>query len=156
VVVLIVGVSIIGMTILFGYSQDQAKIRGFNFGTNLQSIQSELKREQVDFYSNAKRFDEGEINVQRFLEISDKHFEQMENFISKYDSLDAPKDFVSSVELFKLSTTAQLESDLELVKSITENNEESKIRSDLLLQQSLEYELAGLALFNEVKSKGNP
>ena len=154
--VLIVGVSIIAIAILFAYSQDQGKIRGFNFGNNLQAIQDDLKKEQVEFYSNAKRFDEGEISLDEFLEISEQHFFEMENFKARYESLDVPKDFLPSVELFKLSTMAQLESDLELVTSITEKNEEAKIRSDLLLQQSLEYELAGLALFNEVKSQGNP
>ena len=52
--VIMVGIILVGASIFYFYSAEQAQIRGYNFGNEIQSIQDELKNEQSDFYSSCK------------------------------------------------------------------------------------------------------
>ena len=63
---------------------------------------------------------------------------------------------VSSVELFKLSSETQLESDKHMIEWIMTGDETAQIRSDYLLQQSFEYEMAALSKFKLVQGQTNP
>ena len=138
------------------YSAEQLKIRGFTFGNNLESIQSDLKKLQNDFESKMIQWKEGDITLDKFLEFSNNHVEKVENLILRYDELYPPKSFISSVELFKLSTEAQLESDKELIKWMKTGDEGANSRADSLIQESFEYEMAALKKFNAVKAGINP
>jgi len=149
-------VIIVGLIIWSNYLSDQAKIRGYNFGTNLEQIQDKLKKSLLTFDSRLTMLNEGEIDKEEFLDYSKKHLIELENLISRYDSLDTPEPFSSSVELFRLSTERQFQSDQEMIKWIQSQDEAAKIRSDALLQDSFEYELAALAEFNSVKKQSNP
>ncbi|MEK6866240.1 MAG: hypothetical protein AABX46_02220, partial [Thermoproteota archaeon] len=62
-----------------------------------------------------------------------------------------PKQFAPSVELFKLSTQTQLDSDKEFIEWIKTGNDSHKIRSDSLIQESFEYEMTALGEFNAAK-----
>ena len=44
-----VGIILVGASIFYFYSAEQAQIRGLNFGNELQYIQDELKNEQSEF-----------------------------------------------------------------------------------------------------------
>ena len=54
-------------------------------------------------------FNQGDISKGEFLEFTEKHEREMEKIILRYDNLQIPQTFVSSVELFKLSSETQLE-----------------------------------------------
>ena len=153
---IIVGVIIIGASIYYFYSAEQAQIRGFNFGNDLQAIQDELKGEQSDFYSKVSMWKEESITKDQILEFADIHVLRMENIIAKYTDLQMPDVFSGSVKLFKLSTETQLESDQHLINWIKNDDQSEKIRADELLQASFEYEMAALALFEKAKSNPNP
>ena len=79
----------------------------------------------------------------------------MNGIISKYDTLQIPDTFSGAVKIFKLSTESQLESDEHLINWIEFGDESEKIRSNEILQQSFEYELAGLTSYNNAKNS-NP
>ena len=64
----------------------------------------------------------------------------LKKIISRYDNLTPPELFKSSVELFKISSETQLESDVEFIKWITTGDESAKIRSDTQIQEAYEYE----------------
>ena len=148
-------VILIGIAIYYFYSADQGQMRGLQFGNELQAIQEELKVEQAKFYSNVSMWEEDSISKEEMLQTSEHHLVRMNNIISKYTDLQIPDTFSGSVKLFKLSTESQLESDKHLINWIKSGNESEKIRSDELLQQSFEYEMAALTSFNDAK-KGNP
>ncbi len=148
-------VILIGIAIYYFYSADQGQMRGLQFGNELQAIQEELKVEQAEFYSNVSMWEEDSISKEEMLQTSEHHLVRMNNIISKYTDLQIPDTFSGSVKLFKLSTESQLESDKHLINWIKSGNESEKIRSDELLQQSFEYEMAALTSFNDAK-KGNP
>ena len=93
---------IIGASIYYFYSAEQAQIRGFNFGNDLQAIQDELKEEQSDFYSKVSMWKEESITKDQILEFADIHVLRMENIIAKYTDLQMPDVFSGSVKLFKL------------------------------------------------------
>jgi hypothetical protein len=76
----------------------------------------------------------------------------MREILSKYDTLSPPEPFVKTVELFKISTQKQIESDEFLIEWIKTNDTSNKVRSDLLLQESFEDEMAALASFTKAKS----
>ena len=152
----IISVALIGTTISYFYSSDQVKIQGFTFGNNLKNLQDELKTLQVEFNSKSTSLEEGDITKEEFLEFADIHLKKIENIVLKYDELSSPPSFVSSVELLKLSTKSQIESFKETVKLIKTGDESAKIRSESFLQESFEYELAGLAEFNSAKSGIRP
>jgi hypothetical protein len=147
-----VGIIVVVVSVFFIYSADQAKIRGFSFGNSLQAIQDELKQTQTEFYSKKTMLDENTISKEEFLAHSDSYLQKMQEILSKYDALSPPESFAKSVELFKLSTQKQIESDEFLIEWIKTNDTSSKIRSDLLLQESFENEMAALASFTKAKS----
>lgn len=149
-----IGVIVVGLAIFFAYSADQAKNRGFNFGNNLQTIQDELKQTQTEFYSKKALFDENSISKEEFLKFSESHLQRMQKIFEKYDELTPPESFANSVELFKLSTQKQIESDRFLIEWIRTNDTSNKVRSDLLLQESFENEMAALASFTKAKNSG--
>lgn len=151
-IIIAIGVTIIiGAIVGYNYSIDQVKQSGFNFGNQLQSIQDEVKQIQVDFNSKVTQWNEGDLSKDDLLEYGEKHTGQFKEIINKYDSLVPPEQFVPSVNLFKLSSQAQLESDVEFIEWIKTDDEAHKIRSDSMLQESFEYELAALSEYNAAK-----
>lgn len=147
---------IIGLVIAYFYSSEQTRIKGFTFGNNLQMIQEDLKKIQTDFQSEVTILEEGDISKDEFLEYSNTHISKMQELISRYDTLEPPETFSSSVELFKLSTESQLESDKEIIRWIQSGNADAKIRSDSLMEESFGYEMAALAKFNAAKAGIQP
>ena len=141
---------------MYYYSAEQTRIKGFTFGNNLQRIQEDLKKIQTDFQSQITIWEDGDISKDEFLEYSDTHISKMEELISRYDALAPPDVFSSSVELFKLSTQSQLESDKEVIRWIQSGDMDAKIRSDSLMEESFGYEMAALEKFNAVKAGINP
>ena len=86
------------------------------------------------------------------LEYYEKHLKEFKNIISKYDELIPPELFQSSVELLKLSSETQLESDSQFIEWIKTGDESVKVRSDTQFQESLEYEMLGLVEFYSAKT----
>ena len=144
---IIIGVIIISSTIFFSYSDEQAKIRGEAFGNSLKFIQEDLRKITHSFDNKLSMFKEGSVGKEDFLEFGQKHQIEMSRIILQYDNLQIPKSFVSAVEMFKLSAETQLESDIQMVEWVRTGNEDAYIRSDSLLQQSFQYEIAALGEF---------
>ena len=142
---------IIGAIAGYNYSVDQTKQKGLRFGNELQQIQEEVKQLQTEFNSKIIQWKEGDLNQQELSEYSKTHVEKLQNVILKYDDLIPPKQFVPSVELFKLSAQTQLDSDKEFIEWIKTSDDSHKIRSDSLIQESFEYEMTALGEFNAAK-----
>jgi len=68
--------------------------------------------------------------------------------------LKPPELFIPSVQLFRLSTQTQLESDKYLREWIQTDDNSTRSKSDELLQQSFQYEMSALQSYNTAKSKG--
>ncbi|MGQ0771744.1 MAG: hypothetical protein ACT4NT_03105 [Nitrososphaerota archaeon] len=151
-IAVISGILVVALAIFFTYSADQAKIRGFNFGNNLQIIQDELKQIQTEFYSKKAMLDENAVSKEEFLAFSQTHIQRMQEVLTKYENLLPPDSFADSVELFKTSTQKQIESDKLLIEWIRTNDTSNKVRSDLLLQESFENEMAALASYTKAKN----
>ena len=151
-----VGIILVGASIFYFYSAEQAQIRGLNFGNELQYIQDELKNEQSEFYSKVSMWKEESISKEQIMKYANMHLVKMNDIIAKYTELQMPDAFSGSVKLFKLSTEAQLDSDQYLIKWIRNDDQSEKIRADELLQASFEYEMAALALFEKAKNNPNP
>jgi hypothetical protein len=148
----IAGAIIIVLAVLFVYSADQAKNRGKIFGDSLQTIQDNLKQVQAEFYSKKTMLEENTISKEEFVEFGKTHKAKMQEILNSYDSLSPPESFAKSVKLFRTSTQKQMESDQYLVEWIATNDTSHKIRSDALLQESFENEIAGLASYNQAKN----
>ena len=142
----------IGSIASYRYSVDQTKQKGLQFGNELQQIQEEVKQLQTEFNSKVIQWKEGDLSQQELSEYSKTHVEKLQNVILKYDGLIPPKQFAPSVELFKLSTQTQLDSDKEFIEWIKTNDTSHKIRSDSLIQESFEYEMTALGEFNAAKA----
>ena len=154
--VIAVGVIIIGMSIFFVYSSEQAKTRGQAFGKAIEFLQEDLRKQTHLFDSKVSMFKRGDIGQDEFLEFSKKHENEMKQIILRYDNLQIPKPFMPSMELFKLSAEAQLESDKYMTEWIRTGDDSAHVRSDSLLQQSFEYEQAALYEFQLIQSTTNP
>ncbi|MBM3895907.1 MAG: hypothetical protein FJ359_05680 [Thaumarchaeota archaeon] len=152
--VIIAAILIISLTVFYSYTADQAKLRGFEFGNNLQSIQDDLKKTQTNFESKVTMLKENNLSKEEFLSYAQTHFQEMEELILRYDRLATPDSFVNSVKLFKLSTQTQLESDRQLIEWIKTGDDSAKVRSDSLFQESFEYEMAALSSYNLAKGQG--
>ena len=151
-----VGVIIIGMSIFFVYSSDQAKMRGQAFGKAIEFVQEDLRKQTHMFDSKISMFKQENINKDELLEFAEKHENEMEKIILRYDNLQTPKLFIPSVKLFKLSAETQLDSERYMIEWIKTGDDAAYIRSDSLWQQSLQYEQAALLEFNLVQRQTNP
>jgi len=152
IIIVAIAIIIIGAIAGYNYSVDQTKQKGLKFGNELQQIQEDVKQLQTEFNSKITQWEEGDLSQQELSEYSKNHIEKLQNVILRYDDLIPPKQFASSVELFKLSTQAQLDSDKEFIEWIKTSDDSHKIRSDSLLQESFEYEMMALGEFNAAKS----
>ena len=148
----IIAISIIGAIVAYNYSVDQTKQKGLQFGVELEQIQLEVKDLQNNFYSEKTKWEEGDITKEELFEFYDTHLNEFNEIISKYDDLNSPELFESSVELLKLSSETQLSSDSEYIKWIETGDESAKVRSDSQFQESVEYELQGLVEFYSAKT----
>ena len=101
-------------------------------------------------------FKEGNLDRERFLEFAEKHKDEMSKIILRYDSLQIPNGFQTAVELFKLSSETQLESDIQIMEWVKTGNDAAHIRSDVLLQESFDYEMAALAEYKLAQGPINP
>lgn len=152
IIIGIIAISIIGSIAAYNYSFDQTKQKGLQFGSELEQIQEEVKELQTKFYSEKTRWEEGDITKEKLSEFYELHVKEFEKTINKYDNLTPPELFESSVELLKISSKIQLESDTEFIKWIKTGDESAKIRSDTQFQESLEYEMLGLVEFYSAKT----
>ena len=151
-----VGVIIIGMSVFFVYSSEQAKTRGQAFGKAIEFLQEDLRKQTHMFDSKVSMFKRNDIGKDEFLGFAKNHENEMKQIIVRYDNLQTPKPFMPSMELFKLSAEAQLESDKHMIEWIRTSDDSAHVRSDSLLQQAFEYEQAALYEFQLVQSKTNP
>ena len=151
-----VGVVIIGMSIFFVYSSEQAKIRGQAFGKAIEFLQEDLRKQTHMFDSKVSMFERGDIGNDEFLEFAKNHENEMEKIILRYDNLQTPKPFMSSMELFKLSAETQFEADKYIIEWIKTGDDTARIRSVSSYEQSLQYEQAGLFEFNLIQRQVNP
>ncbi len=142
---------IIGGIIGYNYYIDQINVKGFNFGNELQQIQDAVTKLQNDFSSKIVQWKEGDLTKEELLEYSNNHISEMEKIIPRYDKLIPPEPYVTSVELFKLSTESQIESDREFIKWIETGDDSYMIRSESLIQEALQYELAALADYKDAQ-----
>jgi len=143
---------LVGIVVFYFYSSDQAKIRGFEFGNEIQSLQEEIQNEQGQFISSIAKWDENTISDDEMIRIGEKHLETFNNLLKKYDDLRPPDSFIRSVKLFKLSLEYQIESHEHRIKWIENGNESEFIRSQELTQLSFEAEQVGLKSFNDAKT----
>ena len=154
---ILVGVIIVAMSIFFVYSSDQAtECVAKAFGKALEFIQDDLRKLTHSFDSKVSMFKQGDISKGEFLEFTEKHEREMGKIILRYDNLQIPQSFVSSVELFKLSAETQLESDHYMISWVRTGKDTAHIRSDSLLQQSIDYEMAALSKFKLAQGQTNP
>lgn len=151
-IAIIAGAIIIGGVIILNYNLDQAKISGQSFGSSLAQIQNDLKNETADYDAKITQYQNGNITKQDILQISDTHISVLNETLSKYDKLKPPEPFAPSLELFRLSTQAQLDSDKLFKQWIETGDNSTKVRSDQLLGQSFDYETRALDSFNKAKS----
>jgi len=151
-----VGVIIIALSIFFVYSGDQAKERGKAFGKAIEFVQDDLRKQTHSFDSKVSMFKRGDISKDELLEFAEKHENEMEKIILRYDNLQTPGPFIPAVKLFKLSAETQLESEKYTMEWIKTGDDAAYIRSDSLWQQSVQYEQAALLEFNLVQRQTNP
>ncbi len=136
----------------FSYLAEQTRQQGFNFGNELAQIQDDVKLLQTDFNSKLTQWDEGDLDTQEILSYAKSHIQKLNKIIDRYDTLMPPTQFTASVELFKISTSTQLQSDQHYIEWIKTGHKSDKIRSDSLLQESFDYEILALGEFNKAKT----
>lgn len=151
-VVIVLGAIVISLAIAAGYYTDQARLSGQKFGNNLEQIQSELKKQTTYYESQIILWQEKNLTKEEILQVSKDHLSKLTEILAKYDILVPPASFAPSLELFRLSTQSQLESDTLFMEWLQTGDNSTKIRSDQLLQQSFDYETSALASFNKAKN----
>ncbi len=151
-----VGAIAIALMIIFNYSAEQTRIQGFNFGNELLQIQEDLKDLQEEFEANLSMYNDGDLTKEKFLEFAPSHIKEMEDLILRYDYLSPSSSFVDSVDLLKLSAESQLESQKRLFSWVETGDKADLIIANMTHQQSFEFEMAGLASYNEAKAGNQP
>ena len=151
IIIITLVIFIISSIIAYNYSVEQTKQKGLQFGNELKQIQEEVTQLQIQFYSEKTKWDEGDISKEELLKYYKIHLDKFKEIILKYDELDSPELFQSSVELFKISSETQLESDSQFIEWIKTGDESAKVRSDTQIQEAYEYENLGLVEFQLAK-----
>ena len=142
--------------VIYNYSAEQTRQKGFVFGNNLEKIQTEVKDLQTEFYSKKTEWEEGTITKEELLVDYDHHIKKFEEIIDEYDELVPPESFKPAVELLKLSSETQLDSDKQFIQWVKTGDDSFKIRSDSQFQQALEYEMSGLVEYYSAKTGVKP
>lgn len=140
----------------YQYEAEQTRQRGFAFGNDLQQIQDDVKSLQNGFYASIEAWEEGSIGRERLLEELGGHVAEFEDILARYDSLEPPEGFAGAVNLFRLSSQSQMESDRNYIEWLASGDQASKTRSDLQLEESFDLEMAALAEFNLAKDGPAP
>jgi len=153
---LVIVIVIISGIIIYNYSADQTKQKGFQFGNELEQIQTEVKELQTQFYSKKAQWEEGTITQEELFQHYEKHVEKFEKIILRYDSLSPPESFEPAVNLLKLSSQTQLDSDIQYIEWMKTGDESYKVRSDSQYQEALEYEMSGLVEYYSAKTGIQP
>ena len=135
----------------YQYEAEQTRQRGFAFGNDLQQIQADVKSLQNSFYASIDAWEEGSIDQERLLEELEEHLAEFDIILDRYDNLDPPEGFAGAVNLFRLSSQSQMESDSNYIQWLSSGDQAAKTRSDLQLKESFEMEMAALAEFNLAK-----
>lgn len=156
IIILAIVVTIVAGIIAYNYSAEQTRQKGFIFGNELEKIQTEVKDLQTQFYSKKTQWEEGSITKEELFQHYEKHVEDFEEIISKYDQLAPPEAFQSAVDLLKLSSQTQLDSDKQYIEWIKTGDQSFMVRSDSQFQQALEYEMTGLVEYYSAKTGIDP
>ena len=156
IVILVVVAVIITGIVSYNYSAEQTRQKGFTFGNELEKIQTDVKDLQSQFYSEKAQWEEGSITKDELFQYYEKHVVEFEEIISKYDNLVPPEAFESAVDLLKLSSQTQLDSDKQYIEWMRTGDESFKVRSDSQYQQALEYEMIGLVEYYSAKAGVQP
>lgn len=149
------GIAIIATVILVNYYLDQTSLSGQRFGDQLAQIQSDLKNETLSFDAHLTQYKSGQISKDQMLKIADKHILAVQNILPRYDQLKAPESFAPALQLFRLSTETQIESDKALREWVVTGNNATSAKSDQLLQQSFQYEMNALQSYENARTKGS-
>jgi hypothetical protein len=156
IIILGVVIAIIAGIVSYNYSADQTRQKGFAFGNELEQIQTEVKDLQTQFYSKKAQWEEGTITQEELFQHYEKHVEKFEEIILRYDNLVPPESFQSAVDLLKLSSQTQLDSDIQYIEWMKTGDESYKVRSDSQYQEALEYEMSGLVEYYSAKTGIQP
>ena len=151
-----IAIAIVVGIIFYNYSAEQTRQKGFVFGTELEKIQNDVKDLQTQFYSKKAQWEEDSISKEELFQFYEKHVEEFENIILRYDSLTPPESFESAVDLLKLSSETQLDSDKQYIEWMKTGDDSYKVRSDSQYQQALEYEMNGLVEYYSAKTGVKP
>ncbi|MDE1764685.1 MAG: hypothetical protein KGI27_00280 [Thaumarchaeota archaeon] len=151
-IAIMVGVAIIVAVVAVDYNLDQANLKGQRFGNNLAIIQADLNNETSSFDAKLTAYEKGQIPKDQMLNMTDMHIAKMQNILTRYDSLSPPEPFVASLQLFRLSTQAQIESDGALKEWVQTGDNATRSKSDQLLQESFQYEMNALQSYNKAKT----
>lgn len=149
------GIAIVAIVILVNYYLDQTSLSGQRFGDQLAQIQSDLKNETQGFDEQLTMYKNGQISKDQMLKITDDHILAVKKILPRYEDLKAPELFKPSLQLFKLSTETQIESDQTLREWVVTGNNATSAKSDQLLQQSFQYEMSALRSYESAKSSGS-
>lgn len=147
-----IAVAIIGSIAAYGYSVEQTRLKGLQFGIEIERIQDEIMQLQNKFYSEKIKWEEGDSTKEDLLEFYQLHIDMFNKTISKYDTTSPPELFKSSVDLLKISSETQLQSDIQFIEWIRTSDASAKIRSDTLFQEAVNYEMQGLVEFYAAKT----
>jgi len=156
IIILGVVIAIIAGIVSYNYSADQTRQKGFAFGNELEQIQTDVKELQTQFYSKKAQWEEGTITQEELFQHYEKHVEKFEEVILQYDNLVPPESFQSAVDLLKLSSQIQLDSDIQYIEWMKTGDESYKVRSDSQYQEALEYEMSGLVEYYSAKTGIQP
>ena len=146
-----IAVILIGISVYYFYSAEQAQIRGFAFGQELQFIQEQIHDEQTRFISSIAEWEEGTISDEEMIGIGEDHIKKFQTLLDDYNDLQPPDAFARSVKLFKLSLEYQIESHEHRLDWIKSGDELELVRFQELTQLAFEAEQAGLKSFNDAK-----
>ena len=149
------GIIVIVSAVFINYYLDQTKITGQQFGDQLAQIQLDLKNETLVFDGHLTEFKTGQIPKDQMLSITDNHIATLQKILPRYEKLNAPELFVSSLQLFKLSTETQIESVKALRQWIITGDNATNQKSEQLYGQSFQYEMNALQSYENAKTKGS-
>lgn len=132
----------------YQYDAEQTRQQGFAFGNQLQGIQDDVKSLQNRFYASIEAWEEGSMDREQLLNELVVHLEEFEVLLTRYEALNTPEGFAGAVNLFRLSSQAQMESDRDYIKWVSDGDQNAKTRSDLQLRESFDLEMAALVEYN--------
>ncbi|MFY3739741.1 MAG: hypothetical protein HMLIMOIP_000160 [Candidatus Nitrosomirales archaeon] len=146
--VIVIGGAIIAVVIGISFVLMTQATDSENYVKSIQSISDQSRAFTQSYETSIGEWQDGEINSEEMLQITDNHLENLNGLLAKLRSMEPPEKFRLAHELSILSLSHELQSDEHMRNYIETGSDDEYDRSVEFLQKAYDYETQAFEEFS--------